>query len=148
MEYEEKRKIVDKILDIFIGVDQHDWERCKAAMIEEPLVDYSSLNGNPGAKVKVAELIAGWAAFLPKFKATMHFTTNYVVKLNNDTATAFCYGHAIHLLPHKPGETWEVFGTYDYQLIKSPAGWKVTSMKFNLKHQIGKPEFPPEPAAK
>ena len=146
MEYEDKRKIIDTILDIFIGVDSHDWERCKSAMVPEPFVDYSSLNGNPPAKVKATDLVGGWAVFLPKFKATMHYVTNHVVHVTGDTATAFCYGHAIHLLPHKPGETWDVFGTYDYQLIRTPTGWKVATVKFNLKHQIGKLELPDAPA--
>jgi len=142
-EYEEREKIIAAYMNIFLCCDAHEWDKCRTTMVEEPLVDYSSLNGLPPAKIKATTLMENWKNFLPKFKATMHFCTNHVVHITKDTATGFCYGHAIHYLPDAPGgDCWEVYGTYDFNLVKTPAGWKVESVKYNLKYQCGNKDLP------
>ena len=135
--------IISTYSNIFITADSHNWEACQGCFVDEPEIDYSSLTGQPLAKVKAADLIAGWKGFLPKFKFTLHYLTNYHVVIDDNRATGSCYGHAIHHLPNAPdGDLWGVYGTYDFELVKTDKGWRVSKLRYNHKYQDGNPNLP------
>jgi hypothetical protein len=136
-------EIISTYSNIFFYADTHQWEKCQACFTDEPEIDYASLSGQPAAKVRTADLMNAWKSFLPKFKFTMHYLTNHRVTIDGATATAFCYGHAIHHLPDADGgDLWGVYGTYEFELLKTNDGWKVKRMKYNHKYQDGNPKLP------
>src|SRR4030067_252471 len=126
MEYKPAREqIVDVVNGVVISVDRSEWETCKSYFIDEPFIDYSSLSGQPGSKVKAVELVKGWSDFLSKLKFTQHFITNHDVKINGNTATCYSYVRGIHSLPYaEGGELCDVYGTYEHELVFRPSGWK------------------------
>lgn len=139
----EVAEIISTYSSIFINADSHSWEACQNCFVDEPEIDYSSLNGQPEARVKAADLITGWQAFLPKFAFTLHYLTNHLVIVDGNQATGFCYGHAIHHLPNAAGgDLWGVYGTYGFELIKTERGWRVTKMRYSHKYQDGNPNLP------
>lgn len=140
---EEVAAIISAYSDIFINTDSHNWEACQNCFVDEPEIDYASLNGQPATRVKATDLIASWKGFLPKFKFTMHYLTNHRVNIEGNQATGFCYGHAIHHLPNAAGgDMWGVYGTYNFELIKTDQGWRVSKMRYNHKVQDGNPNLP------
>ena len=140
---DESAELISLYSSIFTAADAHDWDRCKACFVDEPHIDYSSLNGQPGSKTKVDDLIGAWRSFLPKFKFTLHYLTNHRVNIAGDKATASCYGHAIHNLPDAPGgDLWGVYGTYDFELVRTPKGWLVGRLRYNHKYQDGNHRLP------
>lgn len=143
----EQRSDREQILDVVNGVamsaDHRDWARCRSYFIDEPFIDYSSLSGQPGSKVKIDDLIKGWNIFLPKFRFTQHFISNHDVKISDKTASCLSYVHAIHHLPYaEGGELWGVYGTYNHELVKTSSGWKVSKMVFHLLYQEGNKNIP------
>ena len=50
-------EIISTYSTIFIAADGHDWEACLNCFVDEPEIDYTSLNGQPLARVKAAEEI-------------------------------------------------------------------------------------------
>lgn len=139
----EVSEIISTYSTIFIASDGHDWEACLNCFVDEPEIDYASLNGQPSARVKAADLIAGWKGFLPRFNFTLHYLTNHRVVVEGDQATGFCYGHAIHHLPNATGgDLWGVYGTYDFRLVKTDKGWRVSQMRYHHKYQDGNPNLP------
>ena len=140
---DDSAQIICRYSSIFTSADNHDWETCKACFIDEPHIDYSSLNSQPASKVKVDNLIEAWKGFLPKFKFTLHYLTNHNVKINGNVAVATCYGHAIHNFPNAPGgDRWGVYGTYDFELVLTAKGWLVSKLKYNHKYQDGNHKLP------
>lgn len=136
-------EIISTYSHIFIASDHHDWEACQNSFVDEPEIDYSSLTGQPSARVKAADLIAGWKEFLSRFNFTLHYLTNHRVVVEGDQATGFCYGHAIHHLPKAAeGDLWGVYGTYDFKLVKTGKGWRVSQMRYHHKYQDGNPNLP------
>ena len=144
MEYKPAREqIVDVVNGVVISVDRREWETCKSYFIDEPFIDYSSLSGQPGSKVKAVELVKGWSDFLSKLKFTQHFITNHDVKINGNTTTCYSYVRGIHSLPYaEGGELCDVYGTYEHELVKTPSGWKVSKMVFHLLYQEGNKNIP------
>lgn len=139
----DREQIVEIVNGIGNSADRRDWVACRAFWIEEPFVDYSSLSGQPGVRVRAADLIAGWNAFLPKFKFTQHFITNHEVRISGDRADCRSYVHAIHNLPFaEGGDMWGVYGVYEHELVKTPTGWKVSKMIFRLLAQEGNRGLP------
>ncbi|MFN8345604.1 MAG: nuclear transport factor 2 family protein [Spirosomataceae bacterium] len=131
------------VIAVFNGSDKHQWDAVKHSFADEVQLDYSSLNGQPAAPVKVDDIITDRSHFLPKFKFTLHLITNIEIHLQGGKATVFCKGEALHCLPHaEGGEVWKVYGTYDIELAKLGEHWKITGLRFNLMHQEGNINLP------
>ncbi len=138
-----REQVIDAVNGVVMSVDRRDWKTCRSYFIDEPFIDYSSLNGQAGSKVKADELVKGWSAFLSKLKFTQHFLANHDVKISGNTATCYSYVRGIHSLPYaEGGELWDVYGTYEHELVKTPSGWKVSKMVFNLLYQEGNKNLP------
>lgn len=135
--------IIETIQNIFIGADERNWELCLSAMADTVLLDYASLSGIAPASVLAVDIIEGWKAFMPKFKATHHQLGNFTVDDKGDTASVFFYGTATHYLPNDSGNNiWTVVGTYNAALVRTDHDWKVTALKLNLKYVDGNTELP------
>ncbi|MBI5748695.1 MAG: alpha/beta hydrolase [Nitrospinae bacterium] len=65
------------------------------------------------------------------------------MKINGNTATCYSYVRGVHSLPYaEGGGLWDVYGTYDHELVKTPSGWKVSKMVFHLLYQEGNKNLP------
>ena len=139
----EKWKIVEAYSAIFIHSDLHQWDRLKLCFSETITMDYASLNGQPASTVKRDDLISAWSGFLPKFTFTLHYLTNHAVTVVDDRASASCYGHAVHHLEGTAGgDLWEVYGTYNVELVKQNDNWLVTALRYNHKYAAGNLDLP------
>ena len=135
--------IIETIQNIFIGADQHDWDRCRSAFAPEINLDYTSLAGGEPQHMAVDVLIDNWKGFLPRFKSTHHQLGNFDIKETNGSAKAFFYGTATHFSPRPDGRNiWTVIGTYNAELEKRQSEWKVTALTFNLSCLDGNLELP------
>jgi fermentation-respiration switch protein FrsA (DUF1100 family) len=139
----DRQQIIDVVNGVAMSADRREWEACRSYFVDEPFIDYRSLSGQPGAKVRASTLVKGWSAFLPKFKFTQHFITNHEVTIRGNTAHSRSYVHAVHFLPYaEGGELWGVYGTYDHELVKTSSGWKISKMVFHLLYQEGNKHIP------
>lgn len=139
----ETSTIIGTVQNIFIGADERNWELCLSAFAPKVLLDYTSLAGGEPATLPASTIIDSWKGFLPKFTATHHQLSNFVVRENDVTAEAFFYGTASHYLPNPSGRNiWTVVATYDAKLEKHGADWKVTALRLNLKYIDGNTDLP------
>jgi hypothetical protein len=60
---------------------------------------------------------------------TQHVITNHQVVFNGDHANALSYARAriIRAMPRGEGQWWEVGAWYDDVLVRTPAGWRISS---------------------
>lgn len=129
--------------NIFLGSDNHDWDKVRDSFAAEVLLDYSSFTGQAPAKMRSSEIIKAWSDFLPRFKFTMHYLSNFEVTVKGDSALCSAYGHAIHHFPvAQGGDLFEVYGTYNFELVKEDNKWVVTAMKYNHKYSSGNLDLP------
>ncbi|HYG39077.1 MAG TPA: nuclear transport factor 2 family protein [Cytophagales bacterium] len=129
--------------NIFVGSDSHNWDKVKNSFSDEVWLDYSSFTGEPPATIKSTEIIKAWSDFLPRFKFTMHYLSNFEVDVKDGKAFCSAYGHAIHHSPEaRGGDLFEVYGTYNFELQKENDKWAVTSMTYNHKYSAGNLELP------
>src|SRR5690606_13002107 len=99
------------------------------------LLDYTSMVGGEPANVKPDQIIDSWKELLPGFDKTHHQLGNYLIEINSNQATVFCYGTATHYLVNETGNNlWSVVGGYNFELNKQENTWRITKMKFNFKY--------------
>lgn len=139
----EIKAIIETVQSIFIGADERDWERSRAAFAGQVHLDYTSLAGGEPADLPADTIIESWKGFLPRFKATHHQLGNFNVTLQDGLADVFFYGTATHYFPNESGQNiWTVVGTYEARLEKQGADWKCNSLKFHLKYTDGNTALP------
>ncbi len=139
---EDQIEIMNTIVNIFNGSDRRNWNMVRECFHFEVFLDYFSLSKIPGSKVRSDEVIEGWTEFLSRFVITHHMVSNFEVELNGSLAKAFCKGQAFHYAPCPTGDTWTIYGNYDFTLSKIASTWKVTSLIFNLLYEGGNKELP------
>ncbi|WP_158618038.1 nuclear transport factor 2 family protein [Chitinophaga lutea] len=139
----ETRLMIEAVLDIFIGADERDWDRCLRAFAPTVHLDYTSMAGGQPADLPAAAIVDAWKGFLPRFKATHHQLGNFTVSVKGEEAIVFFYGTATHYFPAGTGgNVWTVVGTYDAKLIQQDGRWKVSMLRLNLKYQDGNLALP------
>jgi hypothetical protein len=119
---------------LFVCTDKRDWQCVKDVFASEVLFDITSLTGGRPEKKTPQQIADGWEQGLKSIKAIHHQAGNYQVTLKGNEADLFCYGIAFHYLPNPTNQNTRTFvGSYDYHLVKTETGWKITAFKFNLK---------------
>lgn len=124
-------EIIRIVNDIDNRADSKDWETCRSYFMDDVDVDFTSLAGGEPARMKADDLIHSWQTGLYEDKQSLHMRTNHQVTTNGNQAEVFSHGYAYNQLAIGNGsDLWEVWGTYEHTLQRTPQGWKVTSFKF------------------
>jgi hypothetical protein len=130
--------ITETVNDLFISVDNKDWENVKSIFSDKVLLDYTSMTGGQPAILTSSQIIDSWKSILPGFDKTHHQLGNYVFKKDSDLVKVFCYGTATHYLANESNNNiWTVVGSYDLELKMINNSWRIVKMKFNLKYTDG-----------
>jgi hypothetical protein len=138
----DRTTIIETINKLFIGTDNRDWPLVQSCFAASVLFDMSSLGGGDPKRLAPAQIVAAWDTGLKPLKAVHHQAGNYLVSVRGARAEAFCYGIAIHYLPNKTNVNTRTFvGSYDFELGKEGAQWKIDKFKFNLKYIDGNPNL-------
>jgi hypothetical protein len=125
----DRESVTDTIIDLFVGTDQRDWSRVRQLFADSVQFDM----GQPSTMTP-AQITDMWDKGLKPIEKLHHQAGNFRVQVRGDEANAFCYGIAYHYRQTKSGRNTRVFvGSYDFQLRRSAAAWKIHAFKFNLK---------------
>ena len=121
----DKLQAIETVNQLFIGVDERNWEQVSKVFADTVLLDYTSMAGGEPALLTSQQIIDSWKGVLPGFDTTHHQLGNY-------------YGTATHYLANESGKNvWTVVGTYNLELSEANGVLKITGMKFNLKYMDG-----------
>jgi hypothetical protein len=134
----EKDKIIGVINRLFISTDNRDWSEVKNCFSSEVLFDMTSMAGGEPVTLTSQQIVDAWDQGLKALKSIHHQAGNYIVKINQGEAEAFCYGIASHYLPNKTNQNTRIFvGSYNFHLTKEGQSWRIDQFKFNLKYIDG-----------
>jgi ketosteroid isomerase-like protein len=117
--------VSDAVLAIVRGADLRQWDAVRAAFAERVELDY----GTP-EQLTPQQIVDRWAPLFAELDATEHRVRDLAVALNGDRASATSRFRAEHVMRGAAGgETWVLEGSYEHDLARTPAGWKVTRMR-------------------
>jgi hypothetical protein len=131
----DRERVVARITELFLATDRKDWSAVERCFTPDVQFDMSSVGGGPAASVRAADIAAGWRTGLAPIEHVHHQAGNFVVDVNGDRATAFCYGIAYHYRARRDGRTVRVFvGSYEFALTRDAGDdWHIGAMTFRLK---------------
>ncbi len=122
------------IIRMVNGIDSKQWASSQETFHDTVFVDYSSLNGQPGADTPAAELIAGWQHLLAKV-TTHHMVSNFQINVHGTLAESECHVYARHTCEGLEG--WDCYGRYLHTLQYQNNCWQITRMTLLVHGQTG-----------
>jgi hypothetical protein len=136
--FSERDKIVEVVNKLFVYTDMQDWSKLQNEVFsDEVFFDMSSLGGKK-METTPQEICEIWKNGFVSIDSVNHLAGNYLIEINDITATVFAYATATHYKESATkGKTREFVGTYNISLIKKESGWKIDRFKYNLKFANG-----------
>lgn len=133
-----KDQVAACIYDLFIGTDQRDWRKVRSCFTDLVHFDMTSLAGGSPQNLTPAKITDDWQTGLQALEHIHHQVGNLQIAVNGDTATAFCYGIALHYRTTASGANVRRFvGSYDFTLQRTGPRWQISSLRFNAKFVDG-----------
>jgi hypothetical protein len=137
-----KDQIATCIYDLFIGTDRRDWSLVRGCFAEQVLFDMTSLAGGEPVPLTPAQITDTWETGLRPLEHVHHQAGNLQISVDGTSATAFCYGIALHYRTTKDGNNVRRFvGSYDFELRFAAGLWRISAFRFNLKFVDGNREL-------
>ena len=141
-----KDEIATCVHQLFTGTDQRDWPKVRACFADTVHFDTTSRPGGRAADLTPEQITDTWAAGLKPIEHVHHQAGNLQIVVKGNTATAFCYGIALHYRATKSGDSVRRFvSSYDFTLQRGPSGWVITAFRSTVKFIDGNLELEKAP---
>ena len=120
------------------AIDEHDWETLRSEVfLPDAVCDFGSHLGERTGVEGIIEVIAG---ALTPLDGSQHLVGSHVVHVDGDTATCRCYLHGQHIRHDADGGPHLVVAlTYDDELVRTPAGWRIARRRLLPSWRSGNP---------
>jgi len=133
----------DSFTRMLHAIDAKDWNGVRREFADTLDMDYSSLFGDPPARVDADQQVAGWRAFAGAFDVTQHLTGPFVVTGDDRGAVAHTHVRAYHRIAGAAGgDVWMVAGHYTVKLVPAGDTWKIAGVTLATFYQEGNLRIP------
>jgi hypothetical protein len=137
-ELEDRLVILELIARLGLLTDARDWTALEELFTDPVYSDRTSLFGGEPQSNTPAELVGSLQHVLGKLDTTHHLITCQVINLDGDEATSAANMQGTHVLANASGGSeWIVAGRHDYQLKRTPQGWRIAGITFTLQWASG-----------
>jgi 3-phenylpropionate/cinnamic acid dioxygenase small subunit len=135
----EKWDVAETVYRYALGIDTRDWPLYRSIFTEEIAIDFSSYNGQPGARMPADAWVQRLQRQFTGLEATQHTMSNPMVDfIDADHARCRMYMQAHHVLDPKDTDSWyTIGGYYDDVLIRERAAWRIAAVTLNVLWQRG-----------
>jgi uncharacterized protein (TIGR02246 family) len=142
----DEAEIRDLLLAFAHGLDDKDWAAYAGTFTEDGVFEILGQR-----RVGRAEIAAGPQRDLTRFDRTQHFSTNHVIAIDGDTASARSYLLGVHIPDaHQPEVHTDIGGCYHCTCRRTDEGWRFSHVRIEVWWNAGTPfaiEHAPETPA-
>ncbi len=119
------------------AIDTRDFDLLSSLFTPDATIHYAVAGGT---KLRLPEAVQWLRRALPMFRATQHACSNPRIELEGDSARAATYVTAAHVQLGRDGtEAYAMLhGVYVDQLVRTPAGWRITDRRLDHIHTQGR----------
>jgi hypothetical protein len=121
--------------------DAKNWDGVFDVFADSVLWDFESLGAGPAATVTPEEILEWIKPGFTGCLATHHSITNHRIAIEGDQASIRAHIRAEHWIDEAiagNGPTcWLVVGFYDDEAIRTPNGWRLSSIRLTVTYQTG-----------
>lgn len=133
---EDRIAIEDVISAVSVHGDRREFDAMYALYTPDAVFDYASLLGTADA-LSVEEFRANAARFRPAID-TLHQITNFEVRVEGDTAQVRSAVRAVTCIDELVAENG---GLYTHRLRRTPEGWRITYVRYDVVFRQGPDVF-------
>jgi uncharacterized protein (TIGR02246 family) len=131
----DEAEIRDLLLAFAHGLDARDWTAYAETFTEDGVFQILGQR-----RVGRAEIAAGPERDLTRFDRTQHFSTNHLIAIDGDAATARSYLLAIHIPDAgEPDVHTDIGGCYDCTCRRTEEGWRLSHVRLEVWWSAGTP---------
>lgn len=114
------------------GCDRRDWSIFDRVFTDDAIGDYGThqCEGRDQIVAMIQSMLGGCGP-------TQHLLGNPSVQIEGDTATSRCRIRASHVGSDDQAATFEVWGTYLDDLVRTTDGWRIRRRRMVVDHQFG-----------
>lgn len=116
--------------------DRKDWAGLRGCFVERPDLDFSAFEGGEPREpkpVKADDFVAFARQAQVELQSTQHVIANHAVVIDGDTATCTAHFVAHHHLPNALGGDFQrQGGWYDFKLVRTPDGWRISGLVLHV----------------
>lgn len=120
--------------------DQHDWAAMRACLDDEVFVDYSSFRGADPQTVRAERYVEQRQQALSDLLMQHNHSNLALTSSSNERANATC-NYQIYRFEREGVRYFHSWGTYDFGIVRRPAGWKICSITQHLLKSEGDPSI-------
>jgi hypothetical protein len=134
----ERDRVIEAVTTLFVETDKRDWAAVQSCFAPGVFFDMSSQGGGPPGVTTPDRIVQGWKNGLKNLEAIHHQVGNFLVHINGEAATVFCYGIAFHYLPNPSRQNTRTFvGSYEFHLVKQGGVWLIDTMAYHARFVDG-----------
>lgn len=125
-----------------VSIDSRNWTLFESIFTERIKVCLGPASREPVYRdITAAAFTSDVTRIISQFAVTQHFLTDYHVEMDGGRALCSCYMQARHFNSDGAGgqAIWDMGGYYDYNLIKTAAGWKIDQYKLAITWELNRP---------
>jgi ketosteroid isomerase-like protein len=132
----DRAEISELIHEFARALDERDWPAYADCYAVDGVLAVSPTIRHEG-RAGLAEFVGG---NLGRYVGTHHLTGNHAIRIDGDLARCRAYLLAAHLLdPDDPARHADGAGWYDFELVRTPDGWKVQRVQLTPRYTSGEP---------
>ena len=142
----DRAAISDVVHAYATGLDRRDWPLFRSIFLDTIKMNFESVGLRSGS-YDADRWVADARRLFAGFKATQHTSSNHVHDLRGDEATCISNMQAEHFIDRESGDDvqqgedrWTIGGYYINELVRTPAGWKLSEVTLNMTWQSGNPD--------
>ncbi len=138
-----REQIIETVNRLFVYTDYREWQKLQTEVFTPAVhFDMSSLGAGAAKELTAGEICAMWETGFAGIDAVHHHSGNFLVTVNGEAATVFCYAIASHYkAAATQGQIREFVGSYDLGLQRTADGWRINSFRYNVKYTSGNMEL-------
>jgi SnoaL-like domain len=137
-ELADRMAIIELISRLVLLLDARDWIGLEDLFTDTVYNDRTSLTGGEPETLGKVEFVGGWRFLMEHLDAVHHMVSCHVINLDGDRATCAANMLGTHVLANPSGgPIWMVGGRHDYQLTRTPDGWRIAGITFTIQWATG-----------
>ena len=140
---EDRTAIIDLVIAYAVAIDEADWPGFASTMTDPVHIDFSEA-GLPAADLPRDQFVGFAAGALEGWTARQHISPNHRVVFDEtdpDQASCYSYMYAQHYKKDAPGgDFYQMRGSYDHKLVRTPDGWRISSITQHVSWLEGNPD--------
>lgn len=135
---EDKDAIRGLLMTGWRALDAHDWDTWEACWTPDAVLDFGPWGTIRGREVIRAQVVAAEEPYA----SMAHHILNAHFEIDGDRATGFgrmwfaCLADASRL-----GEHYDIGGSYDWEFVRTPEGWRVHRQCLTAEFTLGEDPF-------